>query len=342
MKWTCVLLCLCAQALWAQSDSITYQPDLNGRRSVADRRGSSGQGQTTERLQNLNGREVPLERTEERVIREDSRGRVVERITQKFDPNGDRTSTERHVIEETNRPNGSTVRETVYRSDVNGRMREDERRTTESRTQGSRTTVNVTLDRPSLNGGFATVEKRNSTITTTPQQTVTDEHVLRPSGTGGFREEYREVTTEVQNDSQTTSNTAIYEPDVNRRLQLSRQRVETVTQRDDGSQVTETSLYQAAIPGRVYNSRDSQQLYQQEIVDQRIQPDGSVVETTSVRRPTLADPKQLGPAKEIYETICRGNCLPDKAEEEEAAEDNPDDAAADSTQPPADAGAGNP
>lgn len=109
--------------------------------------------------QNLNGREVPLEQTEERVLRNDATGKVTERIVRKYDPNGGLASTERVVTEE--RPQaggGSTVQSTTYRSDLNGQEVETERRVTDTTVAATATTTQTTIERPTINGGFETTE----------------------------------------------------------------------------------------------------------------------------------------------------------------------------------------
>src|SRR5260370_32183389 len=76
---------------------------------------------TTERLQSINGRMVPWERVEERVLRDDASGRVVERWVRHYDQTGNPTPPEKSLIEETKRSDGgSTVRTTTWRGDVNG------------------------------------------------------------------------------------------------------------------------------------------------------------------------------------------------------------------------------
>ena len=36
-----------------------------------------------------------------------------------------------------------------------------------------------------------------------------------------------------------------------------------------------------------------------------------MVETLSVRRPTVSDPNRLGALQQISETVCKGKCQPD-------------------------------
>ena len=50
------------------------------------------------------------------------------------------------------------------------------------------------------------------------------------------------------------------------------------------------------------------QLKEHQIIERRPTSGGGVVESLSVQRPALADPKRLGPAIQISETVCRGKC----------------------------------
>ena len=73
---------LCAQQTERQETSYTY--DLNGRRVPAQTYGrSTGQSGSSrvERIKTISGRDVPLQKVEEKVIQENSRGRIVERGT---------------------------------------------------------------------------------------------------------------------------------------------------------------------------------------------------------------------------------------------------------------------
>jgi hypothetical protein len=37
-----------------------------------------------------------------------------------------------------------------------------------------------------------------------------------------------------------------------------------------------------------------------------------MVETVSVRRPTVSDPGTLGPPRQLSQTVCKGDCKPPK------------------------------
>src|SRR5579863_2597966 len=149
----------CAALAMPQSSTTTYMKDLNGNR-VDVQSFSSNDGEHTELFQSINGRQVPLEQSVDRVVSQDASGKVTERIVKKFNQEGQLISTDRVMIEENKLPGGSsTVRETTYRSDVNGSFLEAERKTIETRVNGSTTTASTVIDRPTLNGSLETVEK---------------------------------------------------------------------------------------------------------------------------------------------------------------------------------------
>ena len=61
-------------------------------------------------------------------------------------------------------------------------------------------------------------------------------------------------------------------------------------------------------PGTV-DSDGKLKLFEQQIIDQKPKPGNKVVETLSVRRPTVSDPNTLGPTQQISETTCKGKCV---------------------------------
>ena len=287
--------------------------DFNGNR-VEGQSFSSTDGERTERYQSMNGRQVPLEQTVDRVVREDANGKVTERISRKFNPNGQLASTERVLIEENKLPGGgSSVRETTYRSDVNGGSQETQRQTIDTRVDGSTSTVSTVIDRPTLNGSFEAVEKRSAVTQGGAAQQQTTESVYRRDGAGGFQEALRYVKTSSTANDTTKETTANYEPGLNGQLQLASQSDSTTTKRADGTEVIQTNLYAHTVVGRLQESTAAMRVQEQQIVERRTNPDGSVVEMLSVRRPTASDPNRLGELQKLSETICKGKCQPEKA-----------------------------
>jgi hypothetical protein len=317
-----------AAVAWPQSATNTYLKDLNGNRADGQSftsTGTSSEGERTERFQSINGRQVPLEQTVDRVIRQDANGKVTERILRKFNPNGQLASTERVLIEESKLAGGGTsVRETTYRSDLNGRSQEAQRQTTETRVDGSTTTASTVVDRPTLNGSFETVEKRSEVTEGPAANQRTTESVYRRDGAGGFQEALRSVKTSSTANNTTTETTANYEPGVAGQLQLASQTETTSTKRPDGTEVIQTNLFAQTVAGRLQENTAAMRIKEQQIVERRTNPDGSVVETLSVRRPSTSDPNRLGELQKLSETVCTGKCQPEKPQPADATKSAPE------------------
>jgi hypothetical protein len=297
---------------FGQSTVTSYSTDLNGNR-VAGSSIVSKDGEHTRITQSINGRQVPAEQTEERVISESSAGRVVEKITKHFDQNGAVASTDRTVTEEQKVPNGSVTHSTTYRSDVNGQMHESERRTVESRTQGSSATTQIEIARPDLSGSFQTAEKRSLTSETANNTTHTDETVYRRAENGGFYPAVRDVSDTTQNGPKAVEKSAHYEQRDGQQLQLMGQTVSTTVKQPDGSSVSEVNLYGAnAEDGRAHDNQTGLHLREQQTVEHIPGPGGSVTEIVTARRPTISDPSHLGPSTKISETVCTGKCSDSK------------------------------
>ena len=293
----------------AQSSTNIYTSDINGR-TVDAASSVSPNGQRTELSRSVNGRQVPLQQSEEKVIRQDANGRVTERIIRKYDPNGQLASTERVVTETQKIPSGSKVRATTYRSDLNGQMQEVERTTTENVLQGAVTHADTLIERPTINGSFEPTEKRNAVIETANGTRHEDETVYRRSGNGSFVEALRRVKDEEKSADKTVDHVANYEPGMNGALQLKSQTVSTMTRRPDGAEVTEVNVYANAVDGKIQDNQAPQQIKEQQIIE-RVKTPGTLTETVSVRRPTVSDPTRLGNFQKISETVCKGVCTPE-------------------------------
>ena len=302
-------------ALWTavlalgQSAISRVETDINGRR-VETSSAVSTDGTRTEVRQSLNGRPVPFERVEEKILSEGPGGKVVERIVRKFDQTGQPNGFEKVRIEEEKGPGGlTTVRETTWRTDLNGSLREAERRITETQTSGSTTRSSTLVARPDLSGSFSPAEKRSSVTETSGNREQTSETVQRPNVNGQFYDAVREVRVVEKVGEKVLENRASYEPDVNGRMELSRQAVSTSSKLPDGAEVTEVNLYGKYPGGRTQEERVNQ-VQEQQIIERRKAADGSTVETLSVRRPTVADPSRLGAPQKLSETVCQGKCQP--------------------------------
>src|SRR5580704_17108472 len=186
--------------LSAQQSSVTSTSaiNINGDR-VADgpsviHTKSDGRSETTEIVQSINGRSVPLERVEQRVVSEDSSGRVVERLIRRYDQTGNPTTPVKEIVAEQKRPDGSSTKQiSTYRGDINGGMQLIEKSTTETQTSGSTENAETVVQRPTVNGSLDTVDKQITVKVKQPAGYTEDKTTYRRDGNGGFRETVRET-----------------------------------------------------------------------------------------------------------------------------------------------------
>ncbi len=240
MKY-CLIALLAGSLAIAQSTTSTYIPDINGGSVQASTVLSNAE--RTEINRSINGRQVPLEQTEERVLSQDANGTVTEKITRKYDPTGQLMSTERVVTDAQKLAGGaSKVQATTFRSDINGQMQQAQRTTTETRKEGAVTYADTVVERPTLDDSFQSVEKRSAVTEVADGTSHEQETVYRRSENGDYYEALRQVTDERKAAGQTTTQNAYYEPDATGALRLSRQSVSTATQHPDGSEDIETNL----------------------------------------------------------------------------------------------------
>ena len=97
MKY-CFYSLLYAGLAFAQSKITEFVPDLNGR-SVAAAAYTAKDGDRTELNQSINGRPVPLQASETRILSDGPQGRTAETVVRKYDATGKLASTERTVVE---------------------------------------------------------------------------------------------------------------------------------------------------------------------------------------------------------------------------------------------------
>jgi hypothetical protein len=299
--------------LSAQDSSVrtTTAVDVNGNRipdgPQIDQTKSKDFVETTERMQSINGRMVPLERVEERVLRDDASGRVVERVIHRFDATGNPTPPAKETIEEQKRPDGSSTTQTTrYQGDVNGDMQLVQKTTTDTHKNGSTETSSTVVQRP-LNGSIETVEKKETVRVNDGKNYREDDTTYRRDGNGGFAVTVRRTKDHSEQGGQSTDNTAEYEIGPEGNLQLHGQTVAKTVTEPDGSQEAVVNIYGLNAPGTI-DPDGKLKLVEQQIIDQTPRPGNKVVETLNVRRPTVSDPNSLGPTQQISETVCKGKC----------------------------------
>ncbi len=305
---TCLLF-VTAGLLNAQSTSATYTSDINGNR-VAGGAIVSVDGVTTDLRQSINGREVPLEQVQEKVLSKSGNTTVTERIVRHYGANGQVVKTDRVVTEETKTGDGdSIVHATTYRSDVSGNMNEAERKTVETRKNGAATVIDTAIEKKDLSGSFSVAEKRTATAEPTSDGKRESETVMLRNANGGLYEAQRSSTVETKSGNQTVTNTAIYEPTVdNGSLALTRQQVMKTTANADGSSRQEVEVFGRASDGRAREAGAPPALTEKRTIERQKGADGAIVETQKVQLPNVNDPGKLDAARKVSETICRGEC----------------------------------
>ncbi|HEX5226969.1 MAG TPA: hypothetical protein VFW44_04630, partial [Bryobacteraceae bacterium] len=132
---------------------------------------------------------------------------------------------------------------------------------------------------------------------------------------GGFYPAVRQTTQHNVQNSEVTENSAEYERDSNGELSLHGQTVTHMTTRPDGLKDTVVDIYSRDVPGTASGTGAPLKLKERQIYESTAGPGGSVVQTLSVQRPTLADPGSLGPARQLSQTVCKGDCKPPKESE---------------------------
>ncbi len=318
MKGFILVPILLAGALGAQQQSVlsTTSVDINGH-SIQDgpetvRETSPNGTEITEKMQSINGHMVPLERVEEKVIRDDASGRVVERIVRHYDPQGNPTPPTKETVAEQKRPDGSTTTETTsYRGDVNGNMQLVEKSTIDTHKSASTETAQTVIQRPDINGGINTVEKRDVTKTLGSDGSYQEEKdVYRGNGQGGFYQAVRQTTQHTVQGSEATDNTAEYEVGATGQLQLHGQTVSKTVTRPDGSKDVVVDIFGQNVPGTVAEPGGALKLQERQIIQDTPGPNKTTVETLSVRRPTVSNPNTLGPEQQLSQTVCKGDCKP--------------------------------
>lgn len=313
MRFASILAVLLAAALApAQNTTTGYTYDLNGGRvpdgqTLATK--SDGASTWVRQGVSVNGRTVPQERVEEKVLVSDSNHKLVERMVYKYNPNGQPGPPEKVVIDERTAPDGTqTTQTSVYRGDINGSMQLSERSTAERRQDGQTVDTNMVIDRPGINGGLSTVEKRQTVEHVRSDGTHSSTEVYRKDENGTFYQALRTVTDQKKTDGAVTENTAVYEPGSSGQMQLSSQTVRTTTKEGNGAEHVQVDVYGKNVPGTVRDPNAKLQLQEQQLIDRGPASGNSVVETLSVRRPSLSDPTALGSPRKLSETVCTGKC----------------------------------
>jgi hypothetical protein len=253
-----------------------------------------------------------MEKLEERVVRNDTSGKVTERIVQRYDPQGNPLPPVRQMIEEQKRPDGSsTTQSTTYTTDINGNSQITEKSVTDTQKNASGETSETVVERPTVNG-LEPVEKQSQVVSKQGKNYQADTTTYRRDGNGGFFAAVRQTTDHTVQGSEVSDNTAEYERGPDGELQLHGQTVAKTVTRPDGSKGSVVDVYSRNVPGTVGGNESGLKLQEQQMIESAPGPNNTVVQTLSARRPTVSDPGTLGPPRRLSETVCKGDCKPPK------------------------------
>lgn len=307
-----------ASLAFAQSSSrqyVTRTYDSDGRAQVSGSSAATsaaGGSSHSETARSINGRSVPLEQVEEKVLSDGPSGRVVERVIRRFDSNGRAVSSEKVRTEERrDAAGGSTKVTTVYDSDINGRFAVRERATEQTTRSGETMRTEATVERPNINGSLGTFEKRQSVQTGPESNRLTSVEIYRDNGNGGLAHAARQTIQSVKAGDEVTETTAVYNTAITGQMELAGQTVSRTQKNADGSEVQVVDVYGGNYEGRAASGYEAGlKLREQQLIERRPGQGGALVETFSVRRSNL-ESGTLGPARKVSETVCTGKCVPD-------------------------------
>ena len=253
-----------------------------------------------------------MERVEQRVLRNDASGKVTERIVRRYDPQGNPLPPARQTIEEQKRPDGSsTIQSTTFATDINGNTQITEKSVTDARKTASGETTETVIQRPTVNG-FGTVEKQSTVISKQGNGYQSESTTYRSDGNGSFYPAVRQTTEHTVQGSEVSDSSAEYERDSSGALSLHGQTVTHIVTRPDGLKDSVVDIYSREVPGVVTGSGSALKLQERQTIDSTPGPGGAVIQTLSVQRPTVSDPGMLGPARQLSQTVCKGDCKPPK------------------------------
>lgn len=309
----CLFLMAAAASAQQSRQYASYTFDVNGQRTggrSATEVATPESSRQTVKIRSVNGRNVPVETVEERVLREGPEGKVVETLIRRFDQNGQPTQRERVQREERREGARTVTTTTVWREDLNGNYAIAERTRTEAATSGETTRARTIIERPTLDGAVAAVERRVETETRRDGRSSRDVDIYRRDQGGSFRPAARESAEIVeQNGRRVETATRYNTANDTGRMQFAGQTVTETIRREDGLGSTVISVFGAASPGRPIESGRKPHLREQVLIERRPGLQGSLIETTMVRRTSLSDATKLEEPQLVSETVCTGDCI---------------------------------
>lgn len=259
----------------------------------------------TELGSTLNGVAAPRAKVEERVVREDASGRVIERVIRRYDQDGNQTPPEKTLIEEQKDASGAVVaaKQSIYRTDLNGNLQLTERATTQTSKSGNTTTSSIQVDRVAADGALRPAERTTTVVQTAPGSAKENSVTYRPDTNGNFVEAARQVVDTTTAAGKSTENRAQYVDGV-----LVQQEVATSVSRPDGSKVTNVNVFAQQARGIAAPADGKLVLKEQQTIESKVVPTG-IVETVTSRVVSVNEGGRLGEPRKVSETVCTG-CKP--------------------------------
>lgn len=269
---------------------------------------SDGTTSRTTLTRNVNGREVPIESVEERVLSDANGVRISERVIRRFDANGNPGPPERIRIE--TRTEGDTVRTltTVLRTDLNGATQLAERSTAVTRSSAAGSETTVLVERPAPNGGFDVVERRAETSRTTGAGRTSAVAVIeRKDPNGRLVEVARRTAERTEAPGAIRENAAEFEPGPAGQMRMVRQIVSATTIAPDGSSRQQVDIFEPSAPGRVDAAGSPPLLTRRQVIETTVTPQGTV-QILSAAVADVSNPGRVGPLAKVEQTVCTGEC----------------------------------
>ncbi len=298
------------------SNTSTRIPDINGGTSIegpsiSSNRTAAGSSRT-EYSTSINGQLAPRESVEEKIIRQDANGKVIERYVRKFDATGNPGRVEKTVIEERKSGNTVSTTATVYRADLNGNLSPAERSVSQSVTQGATTTTETAIERSGFDGasGLTAAERVTAVVVQTgkdAQQVTTTR--MRKDPSGNFYVAVREVSDKQTENGAVVENRVQYVDGA-----LAEQSVSRTIVGKDGSSTTTVDVFSTQAPGLSADAAGvgggKLALKEQQQITSQPGAGGKVTQTVVSRKPNVSDANRLGPAQVLSQTVCTGACNP--------------------------------
>jgi len=296
-----LLLAAVASAQTTTSESRRF--DLNGNPIPAESTSESktqadGRVVRTEYSIDANGQKVPLASTEETKVEQGGRT-VVQQVIRRFDQNGNQTSTERVVSEETKLPSGAVDKKTsVYRADLNGNENLDERAVT--RTEGKTSVTNV--EKRAFDGTLELAERQTTTTDKNPSGEKSESSTFRKDNNGNLYEVVKQVHESKKQGNQTVDNDSTYVVQGDGRYALQVQTVTRSVPQADGTVSKRIEVYGEQVPGTT-NESGKPALKEIQTVQEHKGPNGTIVATTTSQKAEVTDNGRLTAPQVISETV---------------------------------------